>query len=283
MNYRHVLHAGNFADVFKHVVLVHLMRALQDKDSGFVYIDTHAGAGRYDLEAAGPQESAEYRDGIGLLWNSPVEGTHEYLTAVGTVNCSDVLRFYPGSPRIARFFLRPRDCMWLCERERDDCRRLRAEFAGDRQVQVRCGDGYAALKAWLPPPEQHGLVLIDPPFKGADEWEDAYAALMDAVDRWATGIHALWYPVKAGTPIAQFLARLKAAGLPRVLVVELRLWPDDTPFRLNGCGMAVVNPPCRLEGMLRQSLPTLAQKLKRGSEAPQVKIEWLLPGWQKLG
>lgn len=277
MNYRHVFHAGNFADVLKHVVLVHLLRALQDRDSGFVYIETHAGAGRYDLEAPGPQESAEYRDGIDRLWNSPAEGTHDYLAAVGAVNRGHALRFYPGSPRIARFLLRPQDRMWICEHEPDECRRLRAEFAGDRQVRVHCSDGYAALKAWLPPPEARGLALIDPPFKYADEWEGAYAALMDAVDRWAAGTYALWYPVKTGTTAERFLAKLKSAGLPRVLVAELRLWSDDTPFRLNGCGMAVVNPPCSFEGMLRQSLPTLAQKLKRGSDAPRVRVEWLVP------
>lgn len=277
MNYRHAFHAGNFADVFKHVILVHLLKALQRKDKGFVYIDTHAGPGRYDLKALASQKSGEFRDGIGRLWASPPEDASDYLAAVGGVNRGSALRYYPGSPQIARFFLRAQDRMRLCEREPNECRRLCAEFAGDKQVQVLCGDGYAALAGWLPPPERRGLVVIDPPYERVDEWESVLAALGRALDRWATGIYAVWYPIKVGAPHERFKVALAGAEQRRVLAAELRLWPDDTPFRLNGCGMVVVNPPWRLDESLRNLVPALGERLKQGSNAPRAQIEWLVP------
>ena len=277
MNYRHVFHAGNFADVFKHVVLVSVLKALQRKTKGFAYIETHAGAGRYDLKAPEPQKTGEYRDGIGRLWDSPPEGIEDYLAAVRAVNRRKALRYYPGSPRIARFFLRPQDRMRLCEGGPSECERLRDEFAGDKQVQVRCGDGYAALKSWLPPPERRGLVLIDPPYEHTDEWERVHETVRFAIDRWQTGIFALWYPLKSRAPLERFKTGLVRAGLRRVLTTELAIWPDDAPFRLNGCGVLIVNPPWRLDGELKRSCKPLVEKLKQGSTPPRARIEWLAP------
>lgn len=277
MNYRHVFHAGNFADVFKHVLLVRLLQGLQNKDKGFVCIETHAGAGRYDLKSSQALKTSEHLDGIGRLWDSAPSGAEDYLAAVRAVNRGAALRFYPGSPRIARFFLRRQDRLRLCEQAPDDCRRLHAEFAGDSQVQVRCGDGFAALKSWLPPPERRGLVLIDPPYEHDAEWERVQAALLMALDRWATGIYAVWYPLKADGRADRFKAGIVASGLRRVLLAEFLVAPSDTPFRLSGSGMLLINPPWQLDTVLQGSLPALADRLRQSHASPQVRIEWLVP------
>jgi 23S rRNA (adenine2030-N6)-methyltransferase len=273
MNYRHAFHAGNFADVFKHAVLVCLLKALQHKDGGFAYIETHAGAGRYDLRAAAARKSGEFRDGIGRLWDSPPQGLEDYLAAVREVNRGSTLCCYPGSPRIARFFLRAQDRMRLCESEPSECERLRREFSRDAQVQVRCGDGYAALKGWLPPPERRGVVLIDPPYESDDEWRHVREAIAAAHARWASGIYAVWYPLKGGASVRRFRQELTRIGLGSMLVAELRVWPGDAPFRLNGCGVLVVNPPWRLEAALEKLRKALTERLKQGPGAPQIRFE----------
>lgn len=277
MNYRHLFHAGNFADVFKHLVIARLLKALQRKDKGFAYIETHAGAGRYDLRAPGVQKTQEYRDGIGRLWDSsPPHDIADYLDAVRGVNRGATLRYYPGSPRVARFFLRPQDRMRVCEQSPGECEQLQAEFAGDAQVYVRCGDGYAALKGWLPPPERRGLVLIDPPYERTDEWDRVRDALMLGAKRWSSGVYAVWYPLKAGTPVGRFLSRVAGSGLRKMLLAELTVWPADTPFRLNGCGMLLLNPPWRFDTELRTLLEALKTLLKQGPAA-RSRVEWLVP------
>lgn len=277
MNYRHGYHAGNFADVFKHLILVHLLQALRRKEKGFAYIETHAGAGRYDLRADEAGDTEEFRDGVARLWgHGPPAGTEAYLAAVRAMNAGRRLRYYPGSPRIARFFLRPQDRMRLAERAPAVYARLQAEFAGDRHVLAHCGDGYTLLKAWLPPPERRGLVLIDPPYERNDEWARLHEGLRLALKRWAQGIYAVWYPLKAGTPVERFKAQLVQAGLRKILSTELTLWPADSPFRLNGCGMLIVNPPWRLDSELRSALEPLAIRLKQGPTAA-ARVQWLAP------
>lgn len=278
MNYRHLFHAGNFADVFKHVLLVQLLRALQRKDKGFAYLETHAGPGRYDLYAPAPQKSGEYRDGIARAWDdaSGNEGVDDYLTAVRADNPDGKLRYYPGSPRIARHFLRAQDRMYLAELLPEACAELKALFARDKQAQVQCVDGYAALKAWLPPPERRGLVLIDPPYEHPEEWERLRRALIFSVGRWPQGTYAIWYPLKVGTPLARFKSDVIAEDMRNILCAELAVWPRDTPFRLNGCGMLIYNPPWQLDTQLPALLEPLANRLGRGSGG-QVHVEWLVP------
>lgn len=279
MNYRHAFHAGNFADVFKHVLLLRLLAALARKDKAFAYIETHAGAGRYALAAPAARKSGEARAGIGRLWQSPAargEDVARYLAAVRALNHGDGLACYPGSPRIARFLLRPQDRMRLAEAAPAECARLRAEFAHDRQVSVHCGDGYAQLKAWLPPPERRGLVLIDPPYERDEEWRQASEALVAAARRWPQGTYALWYPVKRDAPLARCQADLARAGLRKLLLAEMSVSPADTPFRLNGCGMIVLNPPWRLEQGLAPELEALAERLRQGPSA-DARVEWLVP------
>lgn len=278
MNYRHSFHAGNFADVFKHVILVQLLLALQRKDAAFAYLETHAGAARYDLQAPDAQKTGEYRDGIARLWGDTAveEGIAQYVAAVRAVNAGNTLRYYPGSTRIARFLRRPQDRMRLAEQVGTECARLRREFDRDAQVTVHCGDGYAALQRWLPPPERRGLVFIDPPYESAEEWERLVDTLTRAAKRWAQGTYAVWYPLKAAAPVERFKAALAASGLRKMLLAELALWPLDSPFRLNGCGMLILNPPWLLDTALAPLLERLAARLAQGPTAA-ARVEWLVP------
>lgn len=277
MNYRHSYHAGNFADVFKHIVLVQLLRALARKDKAFAYLETHAGAGRYDLQSPEAQKSGESLDGVGRVWQgvagADIEG---YLSAVRVLNPDATLRYYPGSPRIARSLLRPPDRMRLAEQLPEAYTALKAEFDRDKQVEVVCGDGYALLRAWLPPPERRGLLLLDPAYDDNGEWDRLQAALQLVAERWQQGTCAIWYPLKAVSLLPRFKAAVRAAGLRRLLVAELGVWPADTPFRLNGCGMLIYNPPWQLDTELRAVIGPLAQSLRQGSGG-QSTVEWLVP------
>jgi 23S rRNA (adenine2030-N6)-methyltransferase len=277
MNYRHQFHAGNFADVFKHVVLVRLLEALKRKEKGFAYLETHAGAGRYDLRATPSQTTAEYRDGIARLWNRALDADLEpYLLGVRALNDGVELRYYPGSPLIARLLLREQDRMRIAELADDDCAQLRAVFAHDRRVTVRCGDGYAALRQWLPPPERRGLVLIDPAYEQSGEWDQILDVLVDSVARWAGGVYAVWYPLKAGGSVAQFKTKLRHSGLRNALTAELAVAPPDSPFRLNGCGMLIVNPPWRIDTEIAPVLHRLGRLLEQGHES-RTHISWISP------
>jgi 23S rRNA (adenine2030-N6)-methyltransferase len=278
MNYRHVFHAGNFADVFKHLVLTLTLQALHRKEAAFRYIETHAGAGRYDLESEAAERSGEYRDGIARLWGwrDPPPAVAAYLDAVRAMNPNGRLRWYPGSPQLARRFLRPQDRMSLCERQPEEAARLARAFAGDRQVTVQQGDGYRMLAGWLPPRERRGVVLIDPPYESPAEFERVQEALAAACRRWATGCYLVWYPIKTRAGIARFHEALRASGLRKILVAECLLYPDDTAFRLNGCGIVAVNPVWQLDEQLREVLPGLAERL-RLTPASRAELRWLVP------
>ena len=279
MNYRHAFHAGNFADVFKHLVLTLVLQALHKKETAFRYIETHAGAGRYDLASEAARQSGEYRDGIARLWDwrDPPPAAVAYLEAVRALNPDGRLRWYPGSPRLARRFLRPQDRMSLCEQEATAAAHLAREFDGDRQVSVRQGDGYRALADWLPPRrERRGVVLIDPPYETPAELERVRIALAAAWRRWATGIYLLWYPIKTRPPVARFHEALGASGLRKILVAECLPYPDDTALRLNGCGVVVVNPVWGIEDRLREIFPGLLDRL-RATPAARLEYRWLVP------
>lgn len=243
--YRHQFHAGNFADVFKHVLLVRLLLALRRKDKPFLYLDTHAGTGRYDLEHPWAQKNAEFRGGIARIFDrdDTPQLAAPYLRAVRAENADGRLRHYPGSPRIARRFLRPGDRAVLSELNKKDCAELEKLFARDRQVSVRLMDGYQSLKAHLPPKERRGLVLIDSSFDRASEFARLADALQVAHQRWATGVYALWFPLMAPGVMQSFEQRIIATGIRRVLWLDLRLDSGYEVGKLRGCGMLVVNPP----------------------------------------
>lgn len=267
MNYRHIYHAGNFADVVKHAVLCRLMAALKRKDKPFHVLDTHAGLGSYDLESIEARKTGEAALGIGRLLaaSDPPELLSPYLDAVRALN-GESLRWYPGSPRLIRALLRPGDRLAAVELHPADARALADEFKGDRQVKVHELDGYHALKAFLPPSERRGLILIDPPFEVSDEFERLAEGLAAAHRRFAGGIFVVWYPIKDQAPVARFHQAMIASGLRRLLAVELRIWNGDDADRLNGSGLLIVNPPFGLVDELRILLPYLARLLAREGE-----------------
>lgn len=270
MNYHHAFHAGNFADVFKHAMLLALLDALTAKDKPLCYLDTHAGAGGYLLDEEQARRTGEWRDGIGRLFDAPgvPPALHRYLDAIRGFNPDGTLRMYPGSPLLAAQALRASDRLVLCETQDDEATLLRASLRGDPRAHVHQRDGYAALKALLPPTERRGLVLIDPPFEQqAQEFRVIESALMEARARWPTGVYAVWFPIKQRATIRPFLRWLGARGWNEVLYAELLVRADNSPLRLNGCGMVVVNAPWRLDAALAPMLPALRSLLAQGEGA----------------
>ncbi|HVY52642.1 MAG TPA: 23S rRNA (adenine(2030)-N(6))-methyltransferase RlmJ [Devosia sp.] len=277
MNYRHAFHAGNFADVMKHVTLTRLLEYLKRKPAAFRIIDTHAGAGRYWLTGEAARRSPEWREGIGrLLAAEPKPEVREllrpYLEAVARDNPNGTLARYPGSPLIARTLFRPQDRLTALELHPEDARALAALFAGDIQARVTELDGWLALNAYVPPKEKRGLVLVDPPFEQDGEWDRLVDGLARAHRKWATGLYMLWYPLKQPREVNSFLSALKATGIARMLRAELTIMPA-TSGRLYGSGLILVNPPFTLEGELNLILPELARLLAQGGGGS--RIEWI--------
>lgn len=251
MKYRHACHAGNFADVTKHVALVAALLRLTEKERPLFFLDTHAGRGRYET-------GAEADGGIGRLaaakLQAPPASVARYLGIVEALGAGS----YAGSPLIAQAMLRATDRGALCEIVATEAEALRREFRGDARFGVHCRDGLEALHALLPPAEIRGLVLIDPPYEEQDlEFARTVSALSQAAERWPQGVLMAWYPIKQGAVAARFHKRLLEAGLRRLLVAELCVHPDDSRAGLNGSGLAIVNPPWRLEQDLRAAIPVL--------------------------
>jgi 23S rRNA (adenine2030-N6)-methyltransferase len=294
VNYRHHFHAGNFADVVKHVLLVRLHRALQKKGKPFLYLDTHAGRGGYDLTRAATGDSLarrpEWPDGIGRLWSrvDPPAGIGEYLHLVAEFNdralgghggTGDAMagpRFYPGSPWLARLLRREQDRVVLCEQHPDECAELRTEFAGLRGVSVREMDGYVAVRALLPPPERRALVLIDPPFEAQDEFARVAAGLRAGLERFPAAVYAAWYPLTQRARVDRFLGAVTQLEPPPTLIAELTVAGEHAPLKMKGCGLLVINPPWGLAREVAATLGYLAEVL---AQAPggAGRIEWLVP------
>jgi 23S rRNA (adenine2030-N6)-methyltransferase len=277
MNYRHEFHAGNFADVFKHIVLTRVLRHLGTKPAPFRTIETHTGSGIYDLLGPAPGKTAEWRDGIGTLItaDAPPDVQHliEPYLQIAVPLIGKVPPRYGGSPWIAKSMLRRQDKMLLCELHPAAFSTLRANFACDARAKLFQIDGYAGLKAFLPPVERRGLVLIDPPFEAAQELATAAHALEKAWRKWATGIYMLWYPVKDASTIASFAADLARQGVKRVLRLELQIDRPAPRVPLARCGLIIVNPPFGLDAEAKLLLPWLAGVL--GGRQPEFLIEWL--------
>lgn len=264
MNYRHAYHAGHFADVFKHTLLIMLIDALLKKDTGFCYLDSHSGIGMYDLFSREAQKTKEYQTGIARVYNAAEKPKiiRKYLKIVEAANDnSKQLRFYPGSPCIVQALLRPQDKMILTELHSADALTLKQRFQQNKQVSVHTLDGYQALKAFLPPTLRRGLVLIDPPYEELNEFDSIINALKVALDRWSTGIYAIWYPVKSRQAIYQFERKLKKLAAKEILITELNLYPDDSPLALNGSGLAIINPPWQFANALTPVLHWLLTAL----------------------
>jgi len=272
MNYRHGFHAGNFADVLKHLVLCELLRLLTAKDKKLFVLDTHAGAGGYDLGGALARRTGEAETGVARLLAAPRSGmpgaVARYLAAVSAYDrkfgaADRSIRHYPGSPRLVRSGLRAGDRFVACELHPQEALALKREFAGDQAVDVRDEDGYHALKALLPPVERRGLVLIDPPFEATDEFDRLTRALRQGLRRFATGCYAIWYPIKDPAAVEEFIEAF--AGL-KALRIELRV-PPSADGKLSACGLLIINPPWKFEEAMGEALPWVASHLGPGTEA----------------
>lgn len=262
MNYRHAFHAGNHCDVLKHAALALVLERLKAKDKPFFVLDTHAGRGLYDLEGEAARRSNEHLGGIARLMADPAPpaALGPYLEAVRRHNPFGGLRWYPGSPSIVRDAMREGDSLKLCELHPEERASLETAMDGDRRVRIYDRDGYQAVKAFLPPVERRGLVLIDPPFEKRDEFDRLGDAVADGLKRWATGIYMIWRPVKDAAGYHRFCDAVAAAQPEKTLVVELRI-AAETENKLTGSGLHIINPPFGLADGLAELLPHFASRL----------------------
>lgn len=271
LSYRHAFHAGNHADVLKHVVLLQLLRYLNLKDKPYWFIDTHAGAGAYALTKGYATQLAEYKDGIGRLWQrDDLPGAiADYLAVVRAANADGRLRHYPGSPRVALAAMRASDRLWLFELHPADCELLTHKLAdAGRRAQIRHADGLAGLKALLPPPPRRALTLIDPSYELKTDYHHAVRAVRDALKRFPGGIYALWYPLLARGEADKLPAELRRLPGAKWLDFNLRVKaPATDGLGMVGSGMFIINPPYTLRATLEQLLPWLARVLAQDETA----------------
>ncbi len=268
LSYRHAYHAGNFADVMKHAVLVQLLEYLTRKATPVCYIDTHAGAGAYDLQSTFATKTGEYQEGIGLFWNdaSLPDAMQTYLELVRAANPNGKLRRYPGSPLIAQQLLRAHDRLELYELHTSDFPLLENEFRGARRVRCHQADGLRNAIAIVPPIEKRALVFIDPSYERKDEYQRVFETLQSMHRRFATGIYALWYPVIDRRMLDSLRHSFEGSGIRHVLNLELLIEPDDRRPGMRGCGMAIVNPPWTMTADVQPVLKLLAERLGRNGE-----------------
>ncbi|HMN45208.1 MAG TPA: 23S rRNA (adenine(2030)-N(6))-methyltransferase RlmJ [Povalibacter sp.] len=278
MNYRHAFHAGNFADVHKHVVLLAILARLTRKPTPLFFLDTHAGRGLYDLHSEDAARGNEWREGAGRLHEArPADAdlaAYLQIASEASEKTTRQFRQYAGSPLLALRVLRDTDRVVFVEQQPMEARALEKSLPRRRGMSVITGDGYASLKTYLPPKENRGLVLIDPPYEAEDEFAAVEKALRFGLDRWPNGVFAVWYPIKASGEYRRFHASLQQSGLRKLLLLDFHLKPEDSPLGLNGSGLLIANPPWQLDIAMRETLDELLRLLspdKTGS----VRIEWL--------
>ena len=271
LSYRHAFHAGNHADVLKHIVLLQIAEYMAEKPAPFWIIDTHAGAGRYALDSAHASKLGEFRDGIGRLWDRKglPPAAVDYVEFVKMLNPDGQLRHYPGSPWLASQLLRESDRLRLYELHSTDLKLLQECFkTAGRQITVNAADGFAGLKALLPPPPRRALVLIDPSYETRDDYVNVVKGLQEALKRFATGTYAVWYPMLNKLESRKLPGRLKNLGAPNWLHATLEVSsPSKEGFGMNGSGMFIINPPWTLEKKLHETLPKLTEILARDAGA----------------
>jgi 23S rRNA (adenine2030-N6)-methyltransferase len=279
MNYRHAFHAGNFADVLKHAVLVALLQRLRSRGKPLSYVESHAGAGVYRLDGPEARRSREAERGIfrlaGAAPRSAALAAYLRLVAALPENL-DGLAVYPGSPLIAAGLLGEEDRLVLAEVVPEEAAALRRLFRHDGRVAVHCRDGWEAVGALLPPTPRRGLLLVDPPYEAPDDFRRVVTGLSVARRRWPVGVLAAWYPIKDRRTLRPFHRELAEAGLGPLLRVELSVRPDDNPAGLNGSGIAIVSPPWGLEQDLRALLEELGELLRQ-DHPPRRLVDWLVP------
>jgi 23S rRNA (adenine2030-N6)-methyltransferase len=277
VNYRHAFHAGNFADVHKHVVLLALIERLTRKPKPLFFLDTHAGRGWYELRSAEAMRAGEWHNGVALLrdHNPQSEDLRRYLVAVRNTTGTDEMR-YPGSPILATQHLREGDRAVFVEKQLEEAYALQQSLRSRRGVSIVHGDGYAALKTYLPARENRGLVLLDPPYESEREFADVVRGLTFCAQHWPTGMAAMWYPIKAGADVRRLHATLKAGGMRKLLALELNVRPPDSPLGLNGSGMIIANPPWQFDTEM-SALMTELQRVLAQDGAGSARVDWLVP------
>jgi 23S rRNA (adenine2030-N6)-methyltransferase len=281
MNYRHAFHAGNFADVHKHVVLARVIAYLHRKPTPIRMIDTHAGAGLTDLTGPEASRTGEWHAGIERLRATTFSPEvrvllQPYLDAVARFNPVGRLIAYPGSPLLATSWLRGHDRLVACELQPDVARSLVKNLKGETRATAVTIDGFTALAAFLPPEERRGVVLIDPPFEVPGEFARVADGLQKAHHKWPTGIYLLWYPIKEPDQIKAFAARIMRLKVPKILRTELRITDASDHEQLTGSGLLIVNPPWALESELKNLLPALTLALSR-DPGGRCNLGWLVP------
>ncbi|EPJ7924897.1 23S rRNA (adenine(2030)-N(6))-methyltransferase RlmJ [Proteus mirabilis] len=278
LSYRHSFHAGNHADVLKHIVQTLIIESLKEKEKPFLYLDTHAGAGRYQLTNAHATRTGEYLEGIARLWQQEEvpELILPYLEAVGSLNTSDELRYYPGSPLLAAKLLREQDLLMLTELHPTDFPLLRTEFSRDKRVRVCREDGFGQLKSKLPPASRRGFALIDPPYELKQDYSAVVKGIVEGYKRFATGTYAIWYPVAHRQQIKRMLKELEATGIRKILQIELAVKPDSDQLGMTASGMIVINPPWKLASQMASILPWLHKTLVPEGTGHTL-VEWVVP------
>ena len=283
MNYRHAFHAGNHADVLKHVVLLALCDALAAKPAPCFAMDTHAGRGLYRLEGDEARRTGEAAEGVARLRRGIDPAIDRYLDAIAACRDAHGDDAYPGSPWLLAHALRAQDRIACCELQPEEAAALKAVFAGDARVAVHARDGYAAVKALLPPKVDgqrfaRGVVLIDPPYEAQlQEFDAAFAALREGLARWPQAAFALWYPVKQRRALQPMLREATALPAKSSLLVELLVRPDDSPLRMNGSGLLLLNPPFAIEERLETILAALRATLEEGEGRGDARMAWVRP------
>lgn len=257
MNYRHAYHAGNFADCFKHALLVALLNSFARKPAPYFAMDTHAGAGRYDLKAETACRTDEANTGIRLLLQRSPSVLARYLGLV------ERLGLYPGSPALIRAAMRGNDRLACCGLHPEDATTLRRQFHRDRQVEVHHRSGWEALGALLPPREKRGLVFVDPPFEDRDEFLILADGLRRGHDQFGHGVFAAWYPIKRMAAVRGLHASLASSGVRNIIAVELHLRDTTDVDRLNGCGLIVINPPYQFEDQANSIVSAVLSRTRR--------------------
>jgi 23S rRNA (adenine2030-N6)-methyltransferase len=277
MNYRHIYHAGNFADIAKHVALLYCLKALKRKEAAFFALDSHAGRGFYDLQAPEARKSGEAERGVQrLVADAPGEEIlADYFAAIRARRGKRLPR-YPGSPALIAHALRPQDRALFVELKPAEARAAEREIESPGRVRTEINDGYAALKAFLPPDERRGLVLIDPPYESLDELKTALQALMDAYRRWPGGVYLIWYPIRSATQRSMVHARFEALRIPKMLAADLAVHPDDAGLGLAGSGLIIVNPPYGADQYLRDAYAAI-HRVIAGPGLGYVEVTRLTP------
>ncbi|MCF6318018.1 MAG: 23S rRNA (adenine(2030)-N(6))-methyltransferase RlmJ [Proteobacteria bacterium] len=278
LSYRHSYHAGNFADVLKHTVQTLIIQALKQKPKPFVYYDTHAGAGRYDLTTEIGQKIAEYKEGIEKIWQQDdiPELLTPYINIIKALNTNKQLNYYPGSPLIADSLMHKNNRLELSELHPADFTWLKQEFKDAKNINIKQIDGYKHLISKLPPIQRRALILIDPPYELKTEYGDVIKNIKRAHTKFATGIYAIWYPVVSRQQVEKLCQQFKTSGIKNILRIELCITPEIEEYGMTGTGMIIINPPWKLEQQMHSILPWLLSHLKQNGSG-DIKIEALVP------